>query len=129
MGLKISNNLLKKMNEEPEVKLKLSKDLIAKEARLDMSSQGFKRAGDLTTEETLKPSKMTFEEVEQYVLAHTAKTKSHYDLVAEAGSIIVSFEEFIKMINDGYEIYKSEVLNENLISIVFQKEMKRNKSK
>ncbi len=129
MGLKISNNLLKKMVKEPEIKLKLSKDLITKEEQFDMSKVGFKRAGDLTTEEIVKPSKMALEEVKQYVLAHTAKTKSHYDLVAEAGSIIVSFEEFIKMINDGYEIYKSEVLNENLISIVFQKEMKRNKSK
>lgn len=131
MGLKISNNLLKKMNEDNVPRLKLSNNfhkMVIQRENADMLKNGFMVGGDLIKEE-LDISKMTFEQIKQYVLEHTVKVKSRYELVAEAGAIVVPFSEFVKMVNDGYEIYKSEVLNENLISIEFQKEMKRDKSR
>ena len=123
MKIKISDNLLKKTVDNTP-KLKLSKNLEIKREPLDMTETGFQRAGDLDTEK----EKMTLEDIKDYVKHHTAKDKSNYN-TCEGGATIVSFSQFVEMINDGYEIYKSEVLNENFISIEFQKEMKRNKSR
>lgn len=66
----------------------------------------------------------SFEEIKRYVKEHTSGVKEHYDL-AEGGAIIVSFSKFVEMINEGYNIYKSEVISEDFISIQYQKEIKR----
>ena len=125
MTLKISDNLLKRMNEGNTSRLKLSKNL---EENLDMTKTGFQIAGDLDTKEELDISKMTLDDIKDYVEKHTAKVKSNYK-AGEGGVIIVPFSQFVDMINDGYEIYKSKVLNEKFISIEFQKEMKKEKSR
>ena len=112
MTLKISNNLLKRMNDGNTSRLKLSKNFEEK----------------LKIKEEVDISNMTFEEVETYVKKHTVKVKSNYG-PGESGAIIVPFSQFIEMINDGYEIYKSEVLNKMFISIEYQKEIKKDKSR
>jgi len=63
-------------------------------------------------------------EITDYVAKHTSGVKHEYEL-AEGGSIMVTFDEFQKMVNEGYNIYKSEVISENFISIQYQKEIKR----
>ena len=110
MTLKISDNLLKRIDEGNVSRLKLSKNL------------------QETKEETPDISKMTIDDVKKYVMLHTAKTKSNYE-PGESGAIIVPFSQFVEMINDGYEIYKSEVLNRLYISIEYQKERHNNKSR
>ena len=125
MRLKISDNLLNKMKEDNAPRLKLSKNF---EKNLEMSKAGFKIAGELDTKEEVDISEMTLDDIKDYVEKHTAKSKSNY-VAGESGVIIVSFSQFVEMINDGYEIYKSEVLNKNFISIEFQKEMIKDKSR
>lgn len=125
MTLKISDNLKKRMNEGNTSRLKLSKNF---EENLDITKTGFKIAGDLDTKEELDISSMTLDDIKDYVKRHTAKVKSNY-VAGEGGAIIVPFSQFVEMINDGYEIYKSEVLNKMFISIEYQKEMKKDKSR
>ena len=112
MTLKISDNLKTKMNEENGSRLKLSKNM----ERLSIK------------EEKIDISKMTLEDIKTYVRLHTVKTKSTY-VAGESGVIIVPFSQFVEMIEDGYEIYKSEVLNKFYISIEYQKELKKDKSR
>lgn len=107
MALKMSKNLIEAMEKNKRLALDKEK---SKEPRLIINMG--------------KKTEPSLEEITEYVKQHTSGKRYHYDL-AEGGSIIVSFKEFVKMISDGYNIYKSEVLNENYISIQYQKEVKR----
>ena len=68
----------------------------------------------------------TLDEIEAYVKSHTSGIRK-YDNVCEGGNIIVTLNEFINMVNEGYNIISAEVLNENMISIDYQKEIKKDK--
>ena len=118
MGLKFSDNL-KKMMYNGETSFSLDKN---------GSNNYFRIPGndDLnyspSSENTFSNS--TIEKVREYVDAHTSGVKANYDL-SDEGSMIVTFPRFIEMINNGYNIYESEVINKDLVSIRFQKEVKR----
>ena len=64
------------------------------------------------------------EGIKKYVKEHTSGVKEHYNL-SEGGIMVVSFPRFVEMIEEGYNIYKSEVLNKDYINIAYQKEIKR----
>ncbi len=72
-----------------------------------------------------KTEDLSLAEVTKYVKEHTSDKKEDYDTLYEAGAIIVPFQRFVEMINDGANIYYSEVLNKNAISIKYQQGVKR----
>ncbi len=127
MALKLSNNLMKIVQDSNKIVLDKEK---SSESRLIINmgkktDKGFKVPTDLDFEiDSNKTNDFSLEEIIKYVREHTSEKKNYYDL-AEEGSIMVTFSEFVKMVNDGYNIYKSEVLNENFISIQYQREIKR----
>lgn len=61
--------------------------------------------------------------VKKYVNKHTSGTRINYEL-SDEGSMLVTFSKFIEMIDNGYNIYESHVINSDLINIKFQKEIK-----
>ena len=130
MKLKISDNLRKMMEKE---KLSLDKSesdklrLIVNMGKKD--NKGFKPLTDDDLYDDISKDKInldnpSLDEIKKYVSEHTSGIRKHYDL-AEGGTILVSFSKFVEMINDGYNIYQSEVINENFINIRYQKEIKR----
>ena len=70
----------------------------------------------------------TIEDVKRYVMEHTSGVRYDYDMMS-MGKIIVSFLDFVNMVNDGYNIVNSEVLNRDMISIEFQKICKKGRFK
>ena len=64
----------------------------------------------------------TLELIKQYVKENTSGIRYYYDN-QEEGKMIITFSEFVKMIEDGYNIIKAEVFNERMISVEYQKEM------
>ena len=116
MTLKMSKNLIEAIEKNKRLALDKEK---SNEQRL-IINMGKK------TNDGLKVStdNLSLEEVNKYVLEHTSGEKYHYDL-SEGGVLIVAFQKFVEMINNGYNIYKSEVLNKDLISIHYQREIKR----
>ncbi len=123
MALKLSNNLMKIVQDNDQMVLDKEK---SSESRLiiNMGKKSFK---NLNTNPDLASDNIdnfSLEEIVKYVREHTSGKKNHYDL-AEGGLVMVTFPEFVRMVNDGYNIYKSEVLNENSISIQYQREIKR----
>ena len=70
----------------------------------------------------------TIEDVKRYVMEHTSGVRYDYDMMS-MGKIIVSFSDFVNMVNDGYNIVNSEVLNKDMISIEFQKIHKKGRFK
>ena len=127
MKLKMSENLRKIMEENKELVLKKDE---SDEPRLIINmgkkfNNGFRILTDADLGyERINAENASLEEIKKYVREHTSGEKYNYDL-AEGGMIVVSFPKFVEMINDGYNIYKSEVINENYINIRYQKEIKR----
>ena len=68
-----------------------------------------------------KKTEPTLDEVTDYVITHTSDGPQEYEFKEAGGSIIVSFDNFVKMVEEGYNIYDAVVLNEKLISIKFDK--------
>lgn len=133
MELKLSKDLMRMVEERK--KMELDRET-SEQPRLIINMEkkktnGFRIPNDHDLDDKYRETKreidvnnISLEEIKQYVREHTSGKKNHYDL-AEGGVMVVSFKEFIKMINDGYNIYKSEVINENNISIRYQREIKR----
>ena len=121
MALKLSKNLMK-MAEERK-KIQLDKEESSK-PRLIINMGGKKKT--ITSEESNEEmtDNLSLDEIIEYVRRHTSGKKEHYDL-AEGGSIMVTFDKFVEMVNEGYNIYYSEVLSRDFISIRYQKEIKR----
>ena len=123
----MSENLRKIMEENKELVLKKDE---SDEPRLIINmgkkfNNGFRILTDADLGyERINAENASLEEIKKYVREHTSGEKYNYDL-AEGGMIVVSFPKFVEMINDGYNIYKSEVINENYINIRYQKEIKR----
>jgi len=125
MTLKISKDLIEAMEKNKRLALDKEK---SSESRLIINmgkktDKGFKVPTDFELDSN-RTDNFSLEEIIKYVREHTSEKKNHYDL-AEGGLIMVTFPEFVRMVNDGYNIYKSEVLNENFISIQYQREIKR----
>ena len=121
MGLKLSPDLKrivenKKLSLEREDKPRLIINMGNK--------KGFRPLTDDDLTSDYDYHNFSLDKIKAYVKEHTSNEKKHYDL-AEGGVIMVTFEEFVKMINEGYNIYKSEVINEKFISIQYQREIKR----
>ena len=112
MPLKISKNLMKNINENNELKLDKEESTTPR-LIINMGKKEKKEPIDYSDEGIIK-----------YVKEHTSGKKEHYDL-AEGGSIMVTFDKFVEMVNEGYNIYYSEVLNKDYISIRYQREIKR----
>lgn len=137
MKLKISSNLRQAMEKNKKMELENSPGRLIINMSGKKNNKGFRpltdldlESNDVANEKSSKEDGLinidgaSLEEVKAYVMAHTSGVKYHYDL-AEGGVILVSFREFVGMIQDGYNIIKAEVLNENYISIEYQKEIKR----
>ena len=127
MELKMSDNLRRMLEENK--KLSLDKEESDKPRLIinmgKKSNNGFRIPTDADLGyESVDVENASLEEIKRYVSEHTSGEKYHYDL-AEGGAIMVSFPKFVEMINDGYNIYKAEVINENYINIQYQKEIKR----
>ncbi len=125
MGLIMSNNLKEAMKKNKELVLDKEE---SSEPRLIINIENNKTDGfRVPTNDDLGydiPVDVSLEGVTKYVKEHTSNQKYDYEM-GEGGVIIVPFKRFVEMINDGYNIYYSEVLNENAISIKYQKELKR----
>ena len=127
MQLKMPSNLRKIMEENKEISLK--KDESDKSRLIINMGKKTNKGFRIPTDEDLgyesvNVENASLEEIKRYVSEHTSGEKYHYDL-AEGGMMFVSFPKFVEMINDGYNIYKAEVLNENFINIEYQKEIMR----
>ena len=122
MGLKMSDNLRKTLTEKESDKPKLIINMGKK------NNYGFRPLTDEDLEgnakEDIDLDNASLETITKYVKEHTSGDRKHYDLM-EGGKIFVSFPKFVEMINDGYNIYKSEVISKDFISIEYQKEIKR----
>ena len=127
MKLKMSENLRRILEENKELSLKKDENTKPK-LIINMGkkkNKGFRILTDADLGyESVNVENASLEEIKRYVREHTSDEKYHYDL-AEGGMIVVSFPKFVEMVNDGYNIYKSEVINENYINIQYQKEIKR----
>ena len=73
-------------------------------------------------------SDMTLDQIKDYVSKYTSGVKMDYEC-EETGSILVSFDQFVDMVHSGYHIIQSEVFAKELISIEYQKKMKRDRSR
>ena len=104
MKLKISPNLKKAMEQN-------------KKMTIDKNNKGFKISTDLDNFD---------EDIYSYVVKHTSGIKYDY-LSSEGGLIIVSFDEFKRMVDDGYNIISADIISDNMISIEYQKEIKRSR--
>lgn len=131
MGLKMSKNLRKIMEENWQMELDKNE---SNKPRLIINmgkkkDDGFRPLTDDDLDDKLQKEdinldNISLDEIIKYVKEHTSGVREHYDL-AEGGVMCVSFPKFVEMINDGYNIYQSEVINENFINIRYQKEIKR----
>lgn len=66
---------------------------------------------------------MTIEEMKEYARRHTSGKKLDTMECIAGGGRIASFEKFVEMVNEGYNIVKADVLGYDMIDVVFQKKM------
>ena len=86
----------------------------------DKGNKYFKPAGDLSI--VAKPLEIgdNLEKIKKYVKENTSGIRYGFEETNGGGKIIISFSRFVEMVEEGYNIISSEVLNEELISIEFQ---------
>ena len=63
---------------------------------------------------------MTIEEMKEYVKRHTSGVKLETMLTSGGGGRIATFEKFVEMVRDGYNIVKANVLNYDMIDVKYQ---------
>lgn len=84
---------------------------------LDSPKSNFRLSEDLTT-------KSIKDKIEDYIL--TVASGKKYEAISElgvlcgGGKIIVTFEKFQEMVNDGYNIISAKCINTNMIEVEFQ---------
>jgi hypothetical protein len=66
---------------------------------------------------------MTIEEMREYAKKHTSGVRLATMECSEGGGRIATFEKFVEMVQNGYNIVKADVINYDMIDVEFQKRM------
>ena len=70
---------------------------------------------------------MTVEEMKKYVKKHTSGVRLDESLCSAGGGRIATFKKFVEMVQDGYNIVKANVINYDMIDVVYQKRLNNEK--
>ena len=100
-----------------------AEDLVDTKRKTVSEDKYFRNPGDLNVGQNVTKNKL--DEINDYLL--TVVSGKKYDGVCElgvlmgSGRMIVSLEQLMKMVDEGYNIVSANVLNDNMIEVEFQK--------